>query len=87
MILEVLNFHPWLFHLNFLSLAVIEKPVFRVCIAFKWALTQETCLRGLANNMGVDQPAHPHRLISAFVICFWKVLYLDLLQAKFQFSS
>ena len=22
------------------------------------------------NNKGVDQPAHPHSLISAFVICF-----------------
>ena len=24
----------------------------------------------LANNKGADQPAHPCRLISAFVICF-----------------
>ena len=28
-----------------------------------------------ANNKVVDQPAHPRRLISAFVICFnWKVI-------------
>ena len=24
------------------------------------------------NNNGADQPEHPHRLISAFVICFLK---------------
>ena len=29
---------------------------------------EKTCLRGFANNKGADQPAHPHRLISAFVI-------------------
>ena len=29
---------------------------------------EETCLRGLANNTGADQPAHPCSLISAFVI-------------------
>ena len=31
---------------------------------------KKTCLRGFANNTGADQPAHPHRLISAFVIRF-----------------
>ena len=29
---------------------------------------EKTCLRGLANNTGADQPAHPRSLISAFVI-------------------
>ena len=29
---------------------------------------EKTCLRRLANNTGADQPAHPHSLISAFVI-------------------
>ena len=29
---------------------------------------QKTCLRVFANNTGADQPAHPRRLISAFVI-------------------
>ena len=33
---------------------------------------EKTCLRGFANNKGVDQPAHPRSLISAFVICFLK---------------
>ena len=28
----------------------------------------KTCLRGFANNKGADQPAHPRRLISTFVI-------------------
>ena len=29
---------------------------------------EKTCLRGFANNTGADQPAHPRRLISAYVI-------------------
>ena len=33
---------------------------------------EKTCLRGLANNTGADQPAHPRSLISAFVIRFLK---------------
>ena len=28
---------------------------------------------GDANNTGVDQPAHPRSLISAFLFAFWKV--------------
>ena len=31
---------------------------------------KKTCLRGIANNKGADQPAHPGRLISTFVIHF-----------------
>ena len=31
---------------------------------------EKTCLRGVANNTGADQPAHPRSLISAFVIHF-----------------
>ena len=31
---------------------------------------EKTCLWGVANNTGRDQPAHPCSLISAFVICF-----------------
>ena len=30
---------------------------------------EKTCLQGFANNKGADQPAHPHSLISTFVIC------------------
>ena len=29
---------------------------------------EKTCLREIANNKGTDQPAHPHSLISSFVI-------------------
>ena len=31
---------------------------------------EKTCLRGFVNNNCADQPAHPHSLISAFVIHF-----------------
>ena len=54
------------------------------------ASTQENMSSGFVNNKGADQPAHPGRLISAFVICFlenWKVSCLNLLLEKFQFSS
>ena len=33
---------------------------------------EKTCLRGVANNTGADQPAHPRSLISAFVIRFFE---------------
>ena len=32
--------------------------------------SEKTCLLGFANNKAADQPAHPHSLISAFVIRF-----------------
>ena len=39
-------------------------------------LDARTCLWGFANNTGAEQPAHPGSLITAFVIRFWKVLYV-----------
>ena len=39
---------------------------------------EKTCLWGFGNNKCADQPAHPCRLISAFVIRLLKVSYLDL---------
>ena len=38
-----------------------------------WALSQETLTLMLANNKDVDQPGHPHSLISTFVIRCLKV--------------
>ena len=35
----------------------------------KWAMSLENLFLPYANNKGADQPAHPHSLISAFVIC------------------
>ena len=48
-----------------------------------WALTPF----GFMNNKGAGQPVHPRRLISAFVICYWKVPYLNLQQTKFQYFN
>ena len=48
---------------------------------------EKTCLRGFANNKGADQPAHPRRLISAFVILFLESIISKVFQAKFQYSS
>ena len=36
-----------------------------------WASSRQNCLRGLGNNTGADQPAHPRSLISTFVIHFF----------------
>ena len=32
----------------------------------------KTCLWAFANNKDADPPAHPHRLIGTFVICFFE---------------
>ena len=32
-----------------------------------WPRCEKTCLRMFANNKDTDQPAHPHRLVSAFI--------------------
>ena len=34
-----------------------------------WATSWENLFMPHANNKGTDQPAHPHKLISAFVVC------------------
>ena len=47
-------------------------------------------LRGFANTKCADQPTYLRSLISAFVISLLEIVhvsYLNLLQAKFQFSS
>ena len=48
---------------------VQETPIHSMAI-IKWALTQKTCLWGVANNKGADQHVHPYSLISSFVIRF-----------------
>ena len=39
-------------------------------VIINWASARENLSSGVANNTGADQPAHPRRLISAFVIRF-----------------
>ena len=50
--------------------------------------TQEnkTCLRGFANK-GAGQPAHLQSDQPLWLFAYWKVLYQNLPQAKFHFSS
>ena len=50
-----------------------------------WASTRENLSSGFANNTGADQPAHPCRLISAFVIRFLESIIYGL--ATGQISS
>ena len=44
---------------------------------------QKTCLWRFANNKGADQPAHPHSLISAFVIRLMESMTSKLATSKF----
>ena len=44
----------------------------------KWALTQKNCLQEFANNKGADQ--------SVLLLFIVRKVYLNLLQAEFQFS-
>ena len=66
---------------------IFQKDACNVSYISNGPRLEKTCLRGFANNTGADRPAHPCSLISAFVVRFWKVLYVNLLQMKFQFSS
>ena len=45
-------------------------------------LTRENLSWGCANNKGADQPAHPHSLISAFVIHYLESKVASLLTCK-----
>ena len=39
---------------------------------------RKMCLMSYANNKGVDQPAHPRSLISAFIVrCLDSIISLD----------
>ena len=39
-----------------------------------WTATEKKLSSVICNNKGADQPAHPHSLISNFVICFLKAI-------------
>ena len=43
---------------------------------------EKTCLRRFANNKDADQPAHPRRLISAFVIRLLESIIAKLATSK-----
>ena len=43
---------------------------------------EKTCLRRLENNKGADQPAHPHSLISDFVIRFLEMAIAKLITSE-----
>ena len=51
-----------------------------------WASVRENLSSGFAYNKGTYQPVHLHRLIVPLIFTCRKVPYLNLLQAKFQFS-
>ena len=48
---------------------------------------EKTCLRGFANNTDADQPAHPRRLISAYVNRFLESAICKLATGEISISS
>ena len=40
----------------------------RLCVGIFWPRHEKTCLRGVANDKGTDQPAHLRSLINIFDI-------------------
>ena len=48
---------------------------------------EKTCVRGFANNIGADQPAHPRSLISAFVIPLLESIICKLAAGEISMSS
>ena len=60
-----------LFHPTFIKRLL--EPTFRaysICKATIWGPREKICLRGFANKKDAYQPAHPHSLISPFIIGF-----------------
>ena len=47
----------------------------------------KTCLMPYVHNKGADQPAHPHSLISTFVVRCLDSMFTYLLYPKFQDST
>ena len=43
---------------------------------------EKNCLQGVANNKGADQPALPHSLFSAFVICLLETIIFRLAMSE-----
>ena len=55
--------------MQFFTLYLSKLPEIALFNTFKFELGHEKmCLMSYANNKGTDQPAHPHSLISTFVV-------------------
>ena len=85
--LEFLSFKGGCTGLSMSTLVEMPHCLKSHVVAQLWASTRENMFSGIANNKGADQPAHPRSLISTFCFAYWNVSYLELLGAKFQFSS
>ena len=68
----------------------VIRPIFLIshCHKVLVCTCSESCaVVKFANNKDADQPAHPCCLTTPLSLAYWKVSYLDLVRAKFQFSS
>ena len=78
-------FWPLLNHPNFITSNRIRVGVIFQVSCLYGHRREKTRLRGLANNKGADQPAHPRSLISAFVICLLESIILKLATHEISF--
>ena len=51
-----------------------------MCALYHMVLTARKTVFGCVNNKGVEQPAHPDKLLEPLLFAFWKISYLNLLQ-------
>ena len=65
----ILDKNHYDFNVSLCDIGVNTLPYLRI-LSKNGPRREKTCLRGLANNKGADQPAHPRSMISPFVIFF-----------------
>ena len=66
---------------------IYQKGASHECINIIGPRCEKTCLQRCANNKGADQPAHPRRLISTFVIRLLKSIISRLATSEISISS
>ena len=77
---------PLLFICNKVRFSRDEVHMFLLRIKkINWASLRENMSSGVVNNKGADQPAHPHSLISAFVIGLFESIIFRLAVSEISF--
>ena len=67
------------------KLLITNGPAHEIWMLIIWASMRENLFSGFANNKDADQPAHPHSLISAFVIRFLESIISKLATSEILF--
>ena len=76
----LLHFNPVLIPTVYDTIYIYIYIYIYICIYIYKPRHEKMSLMSYVNNKGADQPAHPHSLISAFVVrCLDSVISLDLI--------